>query len=88
MASLEAKGWKEAVEKEYDQLTRKGVFEEVDELPDGKKAVGSKFILREKLDEHGNHVKFKAWLVAQGFSQIPGVDFHETFLSVAKFTTL
>jgi hypothetical protein len=60
IASADAKGWQEAVDKEYDQLARKGVFEEIDELPNGKKAVGSKVVLQEKVDEHGNHVKFKA----------------------------
>jgi hypothetical protein len=50
--------------------------------------VGSKVVLRCKLDKFRNHVKFKARIVAQGFSQVPGVDFNETFSSVAKFTTL
>jgi len=40
------------------------------------------------LDGHGNHLKFKAQIVAQGFSQVPGLDFIETFLSVAKFMIL
>jgi len=39
-------------------------------------------------DRHGNLIKFKARIVAKGFSQIPGEDFSEIFSSVAKFLTL
>jgi len=70
------------------QLKKLGVFEWVDELPKGKKAVGSQIVFKEKLDEHGNQVKFKACIVAKGFSQVPGEDFTETFSSVVKFNTL
>jgi len=40
------------------------------------------------LDGHGNHLKFKARIVTQGFSQVPGLDFTEMFSLVAKFTIL
>jgi len=57
-------------------------------LPKGKKTVGSQIVFKEKLDGHGNQVKFKACIVAKGFSQVPGEDFTETFSSVVKFNTL
>jgi len=57
-------------------------------LPDGKKAVRSQIVFKEKLDGHGNQVKFKARIVAKGFSQVPGEDFTEMFSSIAKFMTL
>jgi transposase InsO family protein len=88
MESTEATEWQKSLDSEHAQLVRKGVVEEVDSVPEGKKAVGSKVVLRRKLDEHGNPVKYKARIVAQGFSQVPGIDYHETFSSVAKFTTL
>jgi len=31
------------------------------------KAVGSHIVFKEKLDEHGNYVKFKAHIVIKGF---------------------
>ena len=62
-----------------DQLLYKRVFKEVDDLSEGKKMIGSKIILKEKLDEERKHLKFKACIVVQGFSQIPGVDYGETF---------
>ena len=60
----------------------------MDNLPEGKKAIGSKIILKEKLDKEERHSKFKAHIVVQGFLQIPGIDYGETFLSVTKFTLL
>jgi hypothetical protein len=86
--SSNAQGWQKAINAEYKQLVNRGVIEDIKDLPEGKKAVGSKVVLKEKLDEFGNHAKFKARIVAQGFSQIPGIDFTETFSSVAKFTSL
>jgi len=64
------------------------VFEWMNTIPKGKKVVGSQIVFKEKLDGHGWRIKFKARIVAKGFSQVPGEDFTETFSSVAKFTTL
>jgi len=50
--------------------------------------VGSCIVFHEKRDGHGNLIKFKARIVAKGFSQIPGEDFTDTFSSVTKFSTL
>jgi len=69
-------------------LKKLSVFEWVDELPKEKKAIGSQIIFKEKLDRHGNWVKFKARIVAKGFLQVPGEDFTETFSLVVKFNTL
>lgn len=69
-------------------MIKKGVFKEVDNLPLSKKAMGSKVVLKEKLDKNRNHAKFKAHIVAQGYSQVSGIYYDETFLLVAKFTTL
>lgn len=88
LTSSDAKQWKDAIDAEYSQLVKRGVFEKVDNLPPGKRAIGSKVVLKEKLDEYGCHTKFKARIVAKGFSQIPGIDSTDTFLSVAKFTSL
>jgi len=72
----------------YAQLQKLNVFEIVDGLSNGRKAIGSCIVFCEKQDDHGNLVKFKAHIVAKGFLQIPREDFTDTFSSVTKFSTL
>jgi hypothetical protein len=74
--------WLEAIHEENEALKAKAVYEEIDELPPGRKAVGSKFVFHIKRDKHGHVVHFKVRLVAQGFTHIPGQDFNHTFAPV------
>lgn len=54
----------------------------------GANIVGSKWVFRAKKDSAGNVVRYKARLVAQGFSQVPGVDYFDTFAPVAKMASI
>lgn len=64
LKSDNADEWQQAITSKYNQLVSKGVIKEVDNLPLGKKAVGSKVMLKEKLDKNNKHVKYKAYIVA------------------------
>ena len=57
-------------------------------LPNGKKAVGSKWVYKVKENSDGTVDVFKSRVVAQGFSQVEGVDFNETFAPTLRYTTL
>ena len=46
--------------------------------------IGTKWIFRNKQDEHGVVTRNKVRLVAQGFTQIEGLDFEETYAPVAR----
>ena len=48
-------------------------------LPADRKIIGCRWVLTTKRNTDGEIIKFKARLVTQGFSQIPGMDFDETF---------
>ncbi|WMV40740.1 hypothetical protein MTR67_034125 [Solanum verrucosum] len=72
---------------EITALHRKGTWTLVPP-PSGKNIVGSKWIFRVKTNEDGSLNKYKARLVAQGFTQKPGLDYIETFSLVAKHTTI
>ncbi|CAM8957077.1 unnamed protein product [Rhodiola kirilowii] len=56
--------------------------------PDGVNIIGTKWIFKNKFDEQGNISRKKAWLVAQGYTQIEGVDFDETFAPVTQLEAL
>ena len=54
------------------------------ELPSGRKAVGYKWVFKLKLNPDNSIAWYKACLVAKGYSQVPGQDFTETTLPVAR----
>ncbi|GKB21187.1 retrotransposon protein, putative, ty1-copia subclass [Tanacetum coccineum] len=58
------------------------VWELVDLLPNGK-TIGHKWLFKKKTDMDGAVHTYKARLVANGFTQIPGIDYEETFSPVA-----
>lgn len=60
----------------------------VSSLPKGRTPIGCRFILKKKRDANGRVQKYKARLVAQGFSQKEGIDFSETFAPVTTFATI
>jgi Reverse transcriptase (RNA-dependent DNA polymerase) len=79
--------WEKAIEEELATLKAAGTWEVVDE-PRGVNIVGSKWVFKAKKDAAGNVVRYKARLVAQGFSQVPGVDYFDTFAPVARLASI
>nr|GFC99163.1 putative ribonuclease H-like domain-containing protein [Tanacetum cinerariifolium] len=50
------------------------------DLPHGKRAIGTKWVFRNKKDERGVVVRNKARLVAQGHTQEEGIDYEEVYV--------
>jgi hypothetical protein len=80
--------WLAAMHEELESLQAKEVYEPVDSLPPGRKAVQCKWVLHIKRDKTNNISRFKARLVAKGFTQIPGQDFTFTFAPVARWDSI
>jgi len=80
--------WVAAMKREIKALKENGTWKKILQLPQGRKAVKSKWVYRIKTDENGKVTKFKARLVAKGFTQIAGIDFKETFAPTAKLKSV
>ena len=79
--------WEKAIHEELETLKAAGTWDLV-EAPKGANVVGSKWVFRAKKDATGKIIRYKARLVAQGFSQIPGVDYFDTFAPVARLASI
>ncbi|GJW62077.1 uncharacterized mitochondrial protein-like protein [Tanacetum coccineum] len=74
--ALKDPSWIEAIQEELLQFKLQEVWTLV-ELPNGKWAIGTKWVFMNKKDERGIMIKNKARLVAQGYTQAKGLDYDE-----------
>ena len=84
---MKSKEWKIAIEEEINALRKNNTWEKCI-LPSDKKAVGRKWVFTIKCHVDGTIERYKVWLVAKGYTQIYGIDYSETFSSVAKIDTI
>ncbi|XP_066166970.1 uncharacterized protein [Oryza sativa Japonica Group] len=75
--------WMNAMHEELNNFTRNKVWTLV-ERPRDHNVIGTKWVFRNKQDENELVVRNKARLVVQGFTQVEGLDFGETFAPVAR----
>ena len=79
--------WEAGIREELATLQAAGTWELVD-VPCGANVVGSKWVFRVKKDAASNVVRHKAQLVTQGYSQVEGVDYFDTFAPVATLASI
>ena len=58
------------------------------ELSAGRKPIGSKWVFNKKTNTEGKVEKYKAQLLAKGYSQVPRIDFGDIFSCVSKVTSI
>ena len=87
MQSEDAEQWNAAMLAEFNWHLENGTWEVV-ELPDGQKAIGSKWVYKKKYNADGTLERYKARVVAKGFNQRPGQDYFETFASTMRQATV
>lgn len=83
----DAAEWKKAMHEEIRAHEINGTWSLV-ELPSNGKPIKAKWVFKTKTDDEGNIVRHKARLVAKGCSQRYGIDYHETYSPVVRYTSI
>ena len=78
---------KEAIKAELASIAKREVFGPITRIPDNVKPAGYKWVFVRKRNEKNEVVRYKAQLIAQGFSQRPGIDYDETYSHVMDMFT-
>ena len=79
--------WIKSMDEEIDAIERNNTWDLVDFL-DNKNCIGVKWIYKTKLNADGDVQKYKARLLAQGFSLQPRIDYNETFAPISILDTV
>jgi hypothetical protein len=84
--ALEDEDWVMTIQEELNNFERNQVWTLV-ERPNTN-VIGTKWVFRNKQDENGVVTRNKTRLVAQGFTQVEGLDFDETYAPVARLEAI
>jgi hypothetical protein len=84
--ALRYSDWVLAMQEELNNFTRNEVWHLVPRP--NENVVGTKWVFRNKQDEHGVVTRKKARLVAKGYSQVEGLDFGETYAPLARLESI
>ena len=79
--------WEKAIEVEMENLRMHETYELVVKPP-GARTIGCTLVFHRKRDAEGAVTQHKVRVVAQGFAQVPGLEFDRTFAPVAKPSSL
>ncbi|CAN6675180.1 hypothetical protein TRVA0_106S00122 [Trichomonascus vanleenenianus] len=81
--------WEQAMKSELDSLEDTKTWEEASEAEyRGKNLIKTRWVFTVKTGPDGTITRFKARVVAQGFSQVEGIDYFETFSPTLSFEAL
>ena len=86
LSSFNKNKWKKAMDEEINSLNENSTWDIVP-LPKDSNLVTCKWVFKTKCSADGNTERYKARLVARGFSQKYGIDYDEVFAPVVRQTT-
>jgi hypothetical protein len=79
--------WNKAMDEELDQIEKNDTWELVPR-PKDKNVIDTKWVYMNKLNEDGQVTRNKSRLVCKGYAQVEGINFEETFSSVARIEAI
>jgi hypothetical protein len=79
--------WNKAMDEELDQIEKNDTWELVPRT-NNKNVIGTKWVFRNKLNEDGQITRNKTILVREGYAQVEGIDFEETFSPVSRMEAI
>ena len=85
--ALKDENWVESMHQELHQFVRNDVWE-LFPSPKDTHVIETKWIFKNKTDEDGEVVRNKSRLVAQGYTQVEGIDFDESFAPIARLESI
>ena len=88
MSGENASFWERAFKEEERNLMEKGTLSSPMDIPEGIKPIKCKPVFKVKYNADGSVDKFKVRIVAQGFTQIEGVDYDSVFAPVVSITAV
>jgi len=86
-SALDAKQWNKAIKTEIESIEKNNTWTLVD-LPKGAKPIGYKWIFKKKYHPDGSIDKYKAILVAKGFTQKPNIDYFDTSVPMTRISSI
>jgi hypothetical protein len=86
--ALEDPDWVDVMHEELKNFKRNKVWSLVEKPKDYRNVIGTKWVFKNKQDANGIVVTNKARLVAQGYSQVEGIDYGETYAPVARLESI
>lgn len=87
MKSVNWEAWRKAAVTEFESLVGKNTWRLVPR-PARRHIIRCKWVFKTKLNVDKSVDKLKAWLVALGFSQVKGIDYHEVFSPTSRQESL
>ena len=86
--ALEDPEWINAMHEELHNFERNQVWTLVEKPDNNHNIIGTKWVFRNKQDKDGQVVRNKARLVAQGYTQVEGMDYGETCALIARLESI
>lgn len=85
-----ASRWQDAMNKEIEDLTKHNTWDVINrnDVPKDRRITKSRWVYKVKLNRDGSIDRFKARFVVCGYSQVKGVDYHQSFSATMRATSL